>query len=105
MELEITWSRVIRVWGAYLWRYLIALVVAIIIGAIIGFILGLVGAAIGIPTGITALVAGILGGLLGLVGCIIPLKMILGKNYGEFRLVLLSTDPRPQNPTQHSQAT
>ena len=105
MELEITWSRVIRVWWAYLWRYLIALIVAIIIGAIIGFILGLVGAAIGIPTGITALVAGILGGLLGLVGCIIPLKMILGKNYGEFRLVLLSTDPRPQNPTQHSQAT
>jgi hypothetical protein len=94
MELEITWRRIVRVWWAYTWRNLIALVAAAIIGGIIGFILGFVGHFIGIPTGVIQIIAAVIGCSVGLIVSLIPMKMILGKNYGEFRLVLLPSDTK-----------
>jgi hypothetical protein len=102
MELEITWGRAVRVWWAYVRRNLIALVVAIILGGVLGFIVGFVGAAIGIPTLIHRSFAALLCCSVGFAISIVPVKMILGKTYGDFRLVLLSAvSESPRN--THSQ--
>ncbi|PWW83169.1 MULTISPECIES: hypothetical protein [Prosthecochloris] len=90
MELEITWGRVIRVWWAYLWRNLVAILVATILGAIVGGVMG----AILYMSGVTSvetlqLVITPISIAIGLVISLFPIKMILGKDFGEFRLVLV----------------
>ncbi|MBM3163594.1 MAG: hypothetical protein FJZ79_09890 [Chlorobi bacterium] len=103
MELEITWKRAVRVWWSYLWRNLTAIVVAMIIGMIFGFIIGFIMGAMGFPILTIQLVTAPLGFVIGLGISIVPMKMILGKDFGEFRLVLLAkqtsaatTDTPPQ---------
>ncbi len=91
MELEITWKRASRIWWSYLWRNIIAIIRAVIIGAIIGGVLGFILGMLGTSTDISKLIVQPLGFLIGLGISIIPLKLILGKNFGEFRLVLMST--------------
>lgn len=39
-----------------------------------------------------------IGGIIGLLISIVPMKMILAKDYGEFRLVLLQKNPTEQSP-------
>ncbi|WP_028318079.1 hypothetical protein [Desulfobulbus elongatus] len=90
MEVEITWGRIIRVWWAYLWRNLIAVILAAITGWIIGFILGFIMGAMGIAPTTSQIVTAPLGALFGLAFSVIPMKMILGKDFGQFRLVLVS---------------
>jgi len=92
MELEITWMRTIKVWWSYLWRNLIAIIVAMLVGAIIGFILGFIMGALGISSQTIRFVVAPISGIIGLLISIVPMKMILGKNYGEFRLVLVKND-------------
>ena len=89
MELEITWGRVVRVWWAYLWRNLIAVVVAMLIGILLGFLLGFILGAVGVPTQTIKLIVTPIGAILGLAISIFPMKMIMGKDFGEFRLVLV----------------
>jgi hypothetical protein len=43
-----------------------------------------------------------IGILLGLAISIVPVKMILGKDYGEFRVVLLAKDGPPPPPASPS---
>lgn len=93
MELEITWNRAIRVWWSYLWRNLIAIVVAMIIGMILGFIIGFIMGAMGFPILAIQIVTAPLGFVIGLGISVVPMKMILGKDFGEFRLVLLAKQP------------
>ncbi|CAM2785124.1 hypothetical protein [Rariglobus hedericola] len=90
-ELEITWPRVLRVWWAYLWRSLIAMLVAMILGGIAGFIIGFCMGMAGVPTRTIQFVTAPIGALIGLGISIFPIKMILGKNFGKFRLVLVET--------------
>ncbi len=90
MELEITWGRTLRVWWAYCWRSLIAIVVAFILGAFIGGIIGFIVAMIGLPQEIINFVGLPIGVMIGLAASIVPMKLILGKDFGEFHLVLLS---------------
>jgi hypothetical protein len=90
MELEITCSRVIRVWWSYLWRNLIAILVSMIVGFIVGFIIGFIMGAMGFSIMAIQLVTAPLGFVIGLAISIVPMKMILGKDFGEFRLVLLA---------------
>jgi hypothetical protein len=92
MEVEITWARVVRVWWAYLWRNLIVIILGAIAGGIVGFILGFILGAMGIATSTIQLVTAPLGGLIGLALSVIPMKMILGKDFGPFRLVLVSKE-------------
>lgn len=89
MELEITWGRTIRVWWSLLWRNLIAIVLAIILGAITGAIIGIVLGMMGVPLNTIRIICAPVGFVIGLAVSIVPLKMILGKDYGEFKLVLL----------------
>ena len=92
MEMEPNWSRTIRVWWAYLWRNLIAIVVAMIIAGVVGFIMGIVLGAMGVPTNVIQMVATPVGGVIGILISIVPMKLILRKNFGEFRLVMLRNE-------------
>lgn len=88
MELEVTWGRAIRVWWAFLWRNLIAILLAMLLGGVLGFIIDyIIAAAGGVITKIQ-IILGSIGSILGLGTSIVPIKMILGKDFGEFRLVL-----------------
>ncbi len=93
MELEITWGRAIRIWWAYLWRGLIAMVVAMLVGGIVGAIIGFVMGALGVSLKVIPMVTGPIGGIIGLAISVVPMKMILGKDFGTFRLVLLQKQP------------
>ena len=91
MELEITWKRAARIWWSYIWRNIIAIIGAVIIGAIAGGVLGFILGMLGASTDTIKLIVRPIGFLIGLGISIIPFKLILGKNFGEFRLVLMST--------------
>jgi len=106
MELEITWGRVFRIWLSFLWRNLLATFVAMIIGMVFGVVIGVVGTLLGIPTILIHVVVFPVSFAIGLGISIIPLRLILGKNFGEFRLVLLANQqawteqaPPPQQAT------
>jgi hypothetical protein len=100
MELEITWGRAIRVWWAYIWRYLVLLIVAeipiLIFGVILHFICDFI---IGVPSETRYLIVFVLNLAIGLPLLVIPVKMMLGKNPCDFRLVLLSPAPQPSQST------
>lgn len=89
MELEVTWGRAIRVWWAYVWRNVLAAIAAMFIGAIVGGLLGLILGMLGVPTETIRIITMPIGLILGLVISVFPIKMILGKDFGEFRLVLI----------------
>ena len=93
MELEATWNRAIRVWWSLAWRSIIAAIVAMVFGGVVGFIVGVVGAILQLPIQAIQSVAAVLGIVIGLPISVVPIKLILGKDYGEFRLVLLSNAP------------
>ncbi len=90
MELEVTWGRAVRVWWSYFWRNLITLVVTMIIGAVIGAVLGFAMGAAGVPIQTIQIISVVVGLVLGLGMSVVPMKLILGKDFGEFRLVLMS---------------
>ncbi len=92
MEIEITWKRTLPIWWAYLWRNIIALVVSIMAGSVAGFVIGFMFGLIGVSTDTIQVLCGILGGAIGLALSVVPMKMILGKKFGNYRLVLVSTD-------------
>ena len=97
MELDVTWQRTVKVWWAYLWRSLLAMVAAMILGAVVGFVIGLVLGAAGVGPNTVQLITAPIGGVIGLLISIIPMKMILGKDFGEFRLVLTSNETHPES--------
>lgn len=96
MELEITWNRILRVWWSYLWRNLICIVVGMLLGMVVGFIVGFIMGAMGLPPRVIMCVTAPIGFVIGLAISVVPMKMILGKDYGEFRLVLLAKQAEPQ---------
>ena len=96
MELEVTWKRTAKVWWSYLWRNIIACIVAFIIAFIVAFIIGFVLRALGASTQTIQVITAPIGIIIGLLISIVPIKMILGKDFGEFRLVLLQTDATGQ---------
>ena len=92
-ELEITWPRALRVWWSYLWRNLIAIIVAMILGGIVGFILRFLLGMLGVSAKTIQLITTPIGAVIGLGVSVFPMKMILGKNFGKFRLVLVEVPP------------
>lgn len=89
MELEVTWGRAVRVWWAYAWRNLIALVAAVVIGGIAGGLIGFIMGVAGADAKTIRMATLPIGVILGLVVSIVPFKLILGKDFGEFRLLLV----------------
>jgi len=96
MELEITWGRVTRIWWSYVWRNLIAVIAAMVLGGILGAVLGFVMGKMGVPRQAILFITAPIGFIIGLLVSIVPMKLILGKDFGEFRLVLLSNDSAAQ---------
>ena len=92
MEIQPTWSRVIVIWWSFAWRNLIGLIISMVVSVVAGAIAGFILGAIGIPVPIIQGVGASIGLCLGLVVAVVPLKMILGKNYGEFCLVHITTN-------------
>lgn len=93
MELEITFGRIIRVWWAWFWRNVLILIfgllpVSLAVGMIIGFLMGLAGLHPGAIRGFSMA----LGMLLGAAASVVPIWLILGERYGNFRLVLVAAD-------------
>ena len=85
MEMEVTWGRAIKVWWAFQWRYLITLIAAGFIGGtlalILGAIMGMAGPAVAESFGLNFILA--------FVVSLVPIKSLLGKDFGEFNLVLI----------------
>jgi ABC-type glycerol-3-phosphate transport system permease component len=96
MELEVTWGRAFQVWWSYLWRNLIAIVVSMLVGIFVGAIMGFVMGMLGFSLEIIRIGAILIGIVLGLVISVIPIKMILGKDFGEFRLALVAKGSNPK---------
>jgi uncharacterized membrane protein len=90
MELQITWGRVFRIWISFLWRNLIATLLGMIIAMMFGVVAGIVGAIIGLPPELITAMMLPAGFIIGLGITIIPIRLILGKDFGEFRLVLVA---------------
>jgi hypothetical protein len=91
MELEITWNRVVRVWWSYLWRNLLAIVASLAVGGVFGALMGFALGFAGISPDSIQKLAMPVGMLIGLAISVVPVKMILGKDFGEFKLVLVES--------------
>jgi len=92
MELEITWKRTLKIWMSYIGYCLLFMIVAMIVGGVVGFIFGFLLAALEASNETIQIVKNLLGIIIGLLISIVPIKMILGKDFGEFRLVLLKEE-------------
>jgi hypothetical protein len=89
MELEVTWNRAVFVWWAYLWRNMVALVGAMLVAVIVGAAGGAVLGILGVPPRTIQEIMLPIGIAIGLLASIVPVKMVLGKDFGEFRVVLV----------------
>ena len=98
MELEITWGRAVRVWWPYLWRNIIAIVVSMLIGMVVRAVIGGILGAMDFSIRTIQIVVAPISFVMGLAISIVPLRMILGKDFGDFRLVLLAKQPQAQPP-------
>lgn len=106
METEITWRRTWRIWWAYAWRNLLMTIASMIAGGIVGFIVGFLLGMLGVEQQIIQYVTGSLGFVIGFLLSVLPMRMILGKNFGDFRLVLISnTDSPGTAETTHDEKT
>ena len=102
-ELAPTWSRVVQVWWALTWRSAAAMFASLLVGTLLGAVAGVIFHAAGSSAQISRGFTQLLGAGLGLAVSIVPVKLIIGKNFGEFRLVLLAPRPKPRE-TGHSGA-
>jgi ABC-type phosphate/phosphonate transport system permease subunit len=93
MEVEVTWSRAAMVWWAYIWRLAVATIASALAGAVVGGIMGVFLAILKAPQEAILVVTLPVGLLIGVAASIVPMKMILGKDFGDFRLVLVSKQP------------
>ncbi len=75
-----------------MWRNIIAIIAAVVAGAIVGGIIGFILGLLGAPIQIVPFVTAPIGFGIGLAISIVPIKLILGKDFGEFRLVLLQNE-------------
>jgi ABC-type sugar transport system permease subunit len=95
MEITPTWNHALRIWWAYFWRSLGLLCAALILSFILGILIGLIMNLSGAPESIMRPLSTIIGLVIGFSVSILPMKLILGKDFGTFRLVLLKKDGVP----------
>lgn len=95
MEIQATWSHILRIWWALFWRTILAVLGAALAGFVLGFLIGAVLGYFGVEPRVIQFVAGLIGLPIGLLAGLIPLKLVIGKDFGRFRLVILSNEPSP----------
>lgn len=99
--LPVTTGRVLRVWWAYFWRSIVALMAMFVVillssiafGVIFSLAMPLLGLGMDTAHGLSQLMGTLFGLLAGVLASIIPLWLILGKDFGEFRLALITYQP------------
>jgi len=88
VEIDPTWRIAARIWWAACWRGLIALGFGTLAAAVFGAIAGSAGA----PQGLVRMAAVPVAAVIGLGLSVIPVRAILGKDFGAFRLVLVAKE-------------
>lgn len=109
--LPVTPSRVFRVWWAYFWRSLVTLlamfIVIILASIVFGLLFSLAVPVLGLEMeaaqGLSRAIGMIFGFAAGLLSSIIPVWLILGKDFGEFRLALIAYQPVAKNGNKYNQ--
>ena len=85
-EIDVTWGRAAKVWWSLLWRSLLFAGVA---GFGVGVIVGVVGAIVGASREAVSVISFFAGLGLGVPIGIWVVKLILTKNYSDFRVALV----------------
>ena len=88
-EIKATWGHAVRIWWALIWRNVIAVIVTIIVAGVAGFLLGFLLGFLGVPIKIIEVVSGAIGAIIGIAISVVPVKMIIGKNFRNFRLAIV----------------
>lgn len=88
VEVEVTWSKVTKIWWSILWRYILF---AALIGGLFGFIVGVFATIVHMDKttlGRTCLIGGLLTAFP--VSLWVLMKVIRKKNFGDFRIALMT---------------
>ncbi len=85
-EIDVTWGRATKVWWSLAWRSLLLPGVA---GFVVGFIIGIVGAIVGASPETVSAISFFAGVGVGVPMVIWIVKLILSKNYSDFRVALV----------------
>ncbi|SRR6266404_497752 len=97
MELAITWKLTLRVWWSFFWRLLVSLAAAFILSIGVGLAVGYTTVWLDLPPDIMKIVGRFIGWCMGMLTTIVPIRWILGKSFGRFRLVLVSIEGASAN--------
>jgi hypothetical protein len=84
---EVTWKRVIKVWWSFIWR---GTLFGFIGGFIVGFIIGLIAGVAGGDSNTIGRLAQIGGGIIGIPIGIVVMRIVLRKQYSDFRIALIA---------------
>jgi hypothetical protein len=84
--------RYMTVWWALMWRSLVAMLVGFFGGSILGFVIGFILGSAGISILVIKIVCGIAGAILGFGTSLYPLKFLIGKDLGGFRLEIVHNE-------------
>lgn len=95
-ELAPTWGLATRIWWALTWRGMVVMLVSGIIGGLLGAMLASVFSGSQPLPEVTQMFAQLLGAVIGAAASVVPVRVILGRDFGDFRLVLLARRPRRQ---------
>lgn len=92
MELKVTWAGAARICWAVPWRNRVGAIVMMLVGGLIGGVLGYIMGSFGAKTATIQMVAISNGVILGIGISILAVKLILGKDFGEHHLLLVSKE-------------
>jgi len=88
MEMRPTWAHAISIWWSYFWRLIGAIVICIVVSFLIVGVLG----KLGLGSAVLKLAYGVTFVGTGIFASIIPVKMILGRNFRSYRIALVPPD-------------
>ena len=88
-ELEVTWGKATKIWWSMAWR---GVLVGLLGGFIAGLFIGFIGAALGISEQTISALATLSGLVVGIPIGIWVVKYVLGKKFGDFRIVLVELE-------------
>jgi ABC-type nitrate/sulfonate/bicarbonate transport system permease component len=86
-EVEITIGRLLRIVWLLLWRGSVG---GLVIGGVVGFVLGFVMGMFGSTREHISLVTSIAGAVAGAIWWVVVVKMMLEKQYKDFRIALIT---------------
>jgi hypothetical protein len=92
IELEPSFGHVFRVWWSYTWRVLLTLIGSMVIGFVIGFVGSYSLGQAGFSQATIQVILAPFCFLIGIGLSMIPIYSILGKDFGSFRVIIVSKE-------------